>query len=279
VSESPLASSATLPSAARGARRASRVRPPLAGVLSSAYLSVIVVLPIAALISASAKSGFWSAVSAPQSVSALKFTVVASLIVAAINMIAGLALAWVLVRDDFPGKGVVNAIVDLPFALPTIVAGLTLLALYGSDSPVHINVAHTRISVVLALLFVTLPFVVRAVQPVLNEIDRDMEQAAESLGAKPMTVFRRIVLPNLLPAILSGGGLAFARAIGEFGSVVLISGNRPFHTEVASVLIAGRVENGDSSGAAAVSVVLLVASFVLLLAMRALAVRGSRRRG
>ena len=148
----------------------------------------------------------------------------------------GTLIAWVLVRDEFPGKSVVNSLIDLPFALPTIVAGLTLLALYGPDSPVGINVAYTRVAVVLALLFVTLPFVVRAVQPVLLELDREMEQAAESLGASRSTVFRRIVLPNLLPAILAGVGLAFARAIGEFGSVVLISGNIPFETEVAVVL-------------------------------------------
>ena len=136
-------------------------------------------------------------------------------------------IAWVLVRDEFPGKGIVNSLIDLPFALPTIVAGLTLLAFYGPDSPVGINVAFTKVSVVMALLFVTLPFVVRAVQPVLLELDREMEQAAESLGASRFTVFRRIILPNLLPAILAGGGLAFARAVGEFGSLVLITGNDP----------------------------------------------------
>ena len=147
----------------------------------------------------------------------------------------GTLLAWVLVRDRFRGKGLVNALIDLPFALPTIVAGLTLLALYGPRSPIGVNVAFTQFAVLLALLFVTMPFVVRAVQPVLIEIDREMEQAALSLGASNGTVFRRIILPNLVPALLSGAALAFARAVGEFGSVILISGNIPFETQVSSV--------------------------------------------
>jgi sulfate transport system permease protein len=182
-----------------------------------------------------------------------------------INAVFGTLIAWVLVRDDFPGKGIVNSLIDLPFALPTIVAGLTLLALYGPDSPVGINVAYTRAAVVMALLFVTLPFVVRAVQPVLLELDREMEQAAESLGASRTTVFRRIILPNLAPAIIAGAGLAFARAVGEFGSLVLITGNLPFKTEAASYFIFSRVESDDPVGAAAVSVVLLVVALVVLL--------------
>jgi sulfate/thiosulfate transport system permease protein len=185
--------------------------------------------------------------------------------VVVINAIAGTLVAWVLVRDDFPGKGIVNSLIDLPFALPTIVAGLTLLALYGPDSPVGVNVAYTRAAVVMALLFVTLPFVVRAVQPVLLELDREMEQAAESLGASRTTVFRRIILPNLAPAIIAGAGLAFARAVGEFGSLVLITGNLPFKTEAASYFIFSRVESDDPVGAAAVSVVLLVVALVVLL--------------
>jgi sulfate/thiosulfate transport system permease protein len=158
----------------------------------------------------------------------------------------------------------VNMLIDLPFALPTIVAGLTLLALYGSRSPVGINIAYTRVGVAMALLFVTLPFVVRAVQPTLQEVDRDMEEAAASLGAGQFTIFRKIVLPNLRPAIAAGASLAFARALGEFGSVVLISGNLPYKTEVASVFIFGQIENDNVQGAAAVSVVLLVATVVLL---------------
>ena len=163
----------------------------------------------------------------------------------AINAVMGTAIAWVLVRDRFPGKSIVNAVIDLPFALPTIVAGLVLLALYGPESPIGIDVAYTRTAVVLALLFVTLPFVVRSVQPVLLELDREMEEAAESLGARPFGVFRRIVFPNLLPAILSGVALSFARAVGEFGSVVLISGNIPFDTQVSAVDIFGQIETNN----------------------------------
>jgi sulfate transport system permease protein len=209
-------------------------------------------------------SGFWDAVSAPQAVAALKLTVIASLIVIAINAVFGTIIAWVLVRDEFPGKKLVNAFIDLPFALPTIVAGLTLLTLYGKDSPVGLDVAFTRAAVVFALLFVTLPFVVRAVQPLLLELDRGMEEAAASLGAGGPAIFRRIVFPNLLPGIAAGVALAFARALGEFGSLVLITGNIPFKTEVSSVFIFNQIESGNTSGAAAVSVVLLGVSLILL---------------
>jgi sulfate transport system permease protein len=176
----------------------------------------------------------------------------------------------VLVRDDFRGKSVMNSVIDLPFALPTIVAGLTLLALYGPKSPIGINVAFTRTAIVLALLFVTLPFVVRTVQPVLLELDADMEEAARSLGASELAVFRRIVLPNILPGILSGVALAFARAVGEIGALVLISGNLPYRTEVASVYVFLRIQSGDGTSAAAVSVVLLVISFAVLLLIGAI---------
>jgi sulfate transport system permease protein len=175
----------------------------------------------------------------------------------------------VLVRDDFRGKSVVNAIIDLPFALPTIVAGLVLLALYGPRSPIGINVAYTRTAIVMALLFVTLPFVVRTVQPVLQELDREMEEAAHSLGASEAGTFRRIVLPNILPGILSGVAMAFAKAVGEFGSLVIITGNLPYRTEVSSVYVFGRIESGDGSGAAAAAVVLLTLSFVVLLGIGA----------
>jgi sulfate/thiosulfate transport system permease protein len=231
---------------------------------------VIVVLPIAALVWAATKDGsqsFWSAISEPGAVAALKLTLGASLAVAAFNAVLGTVTAWVLVRDDFRGKAFVNAVIDLPFALPTIVAGLTLLALYGPKSPIGINVAYTRTAIVLALMFVTLPFVVRTVQPVLQELDPQMEQAAASLGASEATSFRRIVFPNILPGILSGVALALAKAIGEFGSLVIITGNLPYRTEVSSVYIFGRIESGDTAAAAAVSVVLLVLSFVLLLSI------------
>jgi sulfate transport system permease protein len=171
------------------------------------------------------------------------------------------------VRDEFPGKRLVSALIDLPFALPTIVAGLTLLALYGPRSPLHVDVSFTRVGIALALLFVTLPFVVRSVQPVLLTLEPDAEEAAASLGAKPRQVFRRVVLPSIMPAILSGAGLAFARAVGEFGSIVLISGNLPFKTEVASVFIYGRIQSDDITGAAAVSIVLLLVSLAILVAI------------
>jgi sulfate transport system permease protein len=233
-----------------------------------AYLSIVALIPLAAVVVRSLDGGFdsfWDSVTNDQAVAALRLTLIASAIVVLVNAVAGTLIAWVLVRDEFPGKGFVNSLIDLPFALPTIVAGLTLLAFYGPDSPVGVNLAFTKVSVVLALLFVTLPFVVRAVQPVLLELDREMEEAAESLGASRFTVFRRIILPNLMPAIIAGGGLAFARAVGEFGSLVLITGNVPFDTQAASVFIFGLVESDDSQGAAAVSVVLLVAALVVLL--------------
>ena len=191
-------------------------------------------------------------------------TLVVSVAVCLINAVLGTIVAWILVRDRFYGQGIVNAIIDLPFALPTIVAGLTLLALYGPNGPVGVNIAFSRTAILLALLFVTLPFVIRTVQPVLLELDREMEEAAASLGAGPLRTFRYIVFPNLFPAILSGVALAFARAIGEFGSVVLISGNIPGRTEVASVYIKGLIEGDRPSTAAAVSVLLLVISLVLL---------------
>jgi sulfate transport system permease protein len=255
------------------APRELRLRPPLAQGLATLYLSLIVLLPLAALAWRSRDGGghaFWSAVSGGEAVAALRLTLVAAFAVAAINAVAGTLLAWVLVRDDFCGRGIVNALIDLPFALPTVVAGLTLLALYGPRSPVGVDVAYSRTAVVLALLFVTLPFVVRTVQPTLIELDREMEDAAASLGARPLTIFRRIILPNLVPAILSGVALAYARAIGEFGSVVLISGNLPFKTEVAPVYIFGQIQSGNQSGAAALSVVLLAISLGVLLLIGAL---------
>jgi sulfate transport system permease protein len=233
-----------------------------------AYLSIVALIPLAAVVVRSTEGGldaFWTAVTNDQAVAALRLTLTASLIVVVVNAVAGTLIAWVLVRDEFRGRSVVNSLIDLPFALPTIVAGLTLLAFYGPDSPIGVNLAFTEVSVVLALLFVTLPFVVRAVQPVLLELDREMEEAAESLGAGKRTVFLRIILPNLLPAIIAGGGLAFARAVGEFGSLVLITGNIPFETQAASVFIFSQVESDNPIGASAVSVVLLVVALVVLL--------------
>jgi len=232
------------------------------------YLSLVVLLPLAALVWSSRAGGlgaFWHEATRPEAVAALKLTLGVAAVCALVNAVAGTAIAWVLVRDRFRGKGLVDSVIDLPFALPTIVAGLTLLALYGPNGPFRVDIAFTRLGLLVALLFVTLPFVVRAVQPVLMELDTEMEEAAASLGARPLAIFRRIVFPNLLPAILSGVALAFARAVGEFGAVVLISGNIPFKTEVSSVYIFGQLQSGNTSGAAAVSVVLLVISLGVLL--------------
>ena len=237
--------------------------------VATGYLSLVVLLPLAALVWSARGGDFWDQATRPEAVAALKLTLAVAAVCALVNAVAGTAIAWTLVRDRFPGKGIVDALIDLPFALPTIVAGLTLLALYGQGGPFGINVAFTRTALLLALLFVTLPFVVRAVQPVLLELDTEMEEAAASLGARPLAVFRRIVFPNLLPAILSGVALAFARAVGEFGAVVLISGNLPFKTEVASVYIFGQLQAGNESGAAAVSVLLLAISLAVLLAIGA----------
>jgi sulfate transport system permease protein len=242
------------------------------------YLSVIVLLPLAALVSQSFENGlstFWDQVTSPLAVSSLELTVIASLIVVAINAIFGTIIAWILVRDEFPGKAAINAVIDLPFALPTIVASLTLLAIYGNDSPLGIDIALTRTAVVVALLFVTLPFVVRAVQPLLIEMDREMEEAAASLGASGFTVFRRIIFPNLLPGLAAGVALAFARALGEFGSVLIFAGGLP-ETQVSSVFIRQQIESGNEVGAAAVSVVLLVASLLLLAIVTLIQRWGSR---
>lgn len=238
--------------------------------LAVTYLSLLVLLPLAAVATKAFSSGwssFWQAVSQPEAVAALKLTLLCSLGVAVFNALAGTVIAWVLVRDHFVGQRLVNALIDLPFALPTVVAGLTLITLYGPDGPFGVNVVGTRIGILLALAFVTLPFCVRAVQPVLAELDRESEEAAASLGASPATVVRRIVLPSIAPAMLAGAGMAFARAIGEFGSVVLISDNIPFRTEVASSWIYSLFQSDEPGAAAAVSVVLIAIALVVLTAI------------
>lgn len=235
--------------------------------LTAVYLGLLVLIPIAAILWRSVADGldaFVAAIASPQALAALQLTLTISFVVMLINVVMGTILAWILVRDDFPGKPVVNALIDLPFALPTIVAGLTLLTLYGPQSPFGINVAYSQVGIAFAMLFITLPFVVRAVQPVLAELDREMEEAAASLGASSPTVLRRIVMPNLAPAMLTGAALGFARSIGEFGSVVLIAGNIPYRTELASVYIFGQVEADRPGSAAAISIVLLVVSLALL---------------
>ncbi|MDF5754307.1 sulfate ABC transporter permease subunit CysT [Spongiactinospora sp. TRM90649] len=245
------------------------------------YLSLIVLIPLAAVVWRSQERGighFFRAVTTPDAWAALTLTLGASAVVALINLVMGSIIAWVLVRDRFAGKTVVDTLIDLPFALPTIVAGLVLLTLYGPASPLGIDLAYSRAGVVLALLFVTLPFVVRTVQPVLLELDTEMEQAAASLGARSAQIFVRVILPNLVPAMLSGTALAFARSMAEIGSVVLISGNLPFQTQVASVHIFSQVETDNPVGAAAVSTVLLVVALATLVILDVLQ-RWGRRRG
>lgn len=234
------------------------------------YLSLLVLIPIAAVATQAFHGGwsaFWSAVRNPESWAAIKLTLLSAAIVVLVNIIAGTAIAWVLVRDQFPGKRLLGALVDLPFALPTVIAGLTLLSLYGPDSPIHLDIANTRLAVWVALAFVTLPFAVRSIQPVLEELELDAEEAAASLGAGSFTVFRRIVLPSLAPAMISGAALAFARALGEYGSLVLFTSGLPFKTEVASIRIFGLFESDDNQAAAAVSLALLVLSLAVLLAL------------
>jgi sulfate/thiosulfate transport system permease protein len=257
-----------------GPRLAARVRGGLGtglnGGLVVLYLSVIVLIPLAAVVhrsTAAGWAGFWHQVTAPQAWSALKLTVGLSVVVALVNLVMGTLIAWVLVRDRLPGQRLLDTIIDLPFALPTIVAGLVLLLLYGQGSPLGINLAYARSGVLVALLFVTLPFVVRTVQPVLLELDRDMEEAAASLGAGPLQIFRRIVLPTIAPAMAAGTTLAFARALSEFGSTVLISGNVPFKTQVAAVSIYGQIESDNMTGAAAISTVLLAVALVVLVVL------------
>jgi sulfate transport system permease protein len=238
-------------------------------------MSVIVLIPLAAVAVKAVSSGvgtFWSSITNSFAVQTLLVTLGSSLLVAVIGALMGTVVAWVLVRDDFPGKRIVNALIDLPFALPTIVAGLTLLALYGPGSPVGVDLVFTWTGVVVTLMFVTLPFVVRSVQPVLLELDRDVEEAAASLGASNATIFRRIVLPELKPAILSGTALAFARCMGEYGSVVLIAAK----VKIASLVIFADVESGAPQAAASLSVVLLLIALLVLLGLRKWGTRGVR---
>jgi len=244
------------------------------------WFSILVLIPLAAVVVTAGDGGlsaFWTTVTSTQTASAIRLTVLQALLVTALNVVMGTALAWVLVRDRFRGKRVLDVVIDVPFALPTIVAGLVLLSLYGPKSPVGIDVANTRIAVFLALAFVTLPFVVRTTQPVLEALERDVEEAAASLGASRLTTFRRIILPALLPAITAGAALSFARAIGEYGSLVLLSGNLPNRTEVASVRILSYLENGSQASAASVATILLVVALVVIVGLDILQRRVARR--
>ncbi|AEV74795.1 sulfate ABC transporter, permease protein CysT [Mycolicibacterium rhodesiae NBB3] len=248
--------------------------------VATTWLSLIVLLPLAAIVWQSAGGGwsaFWEAITSNGAIESFRVTLTVSVVVAVVNSVFGLMVAWVLTRDDFWGKRYVDAIIDLPFALPTIVASLVMLALYGANSPVGLSLQQTIWGIGIALAFVTLPFVVRSVQPVLLELDREVEEAAASLGADNFTIFRLVVLPALLPSLLSGAGLAFSRAIGEYGSVVLIGGAVPGKTEVSSQYIRQLIEFDDRTGAAAVSIVLLVISFVILFILRTIGSRAAKR--
>lgn len=242
------------------------------------WLSLIVLLPLAAMTDKSLSEGvgqFWDQVTSSAALDSLKLILVCSLIVVAINAVFGTIVAWLLVRDNFPGKSIVNAIIDLPFALPTIVASLILIQLWGKNSPVGVDFALTRLAIVVALCFVTLPFVVRAVQPLLIEMDKDMEEAAASLGAGGSTIFRRIIFPNLLPGLAAGVALAFARALGEYGSVLLFAGGKS-DTTVTSILIGQKIEQGNEVGAAALSIVLLLMALACLAIITLIQRWGSR---
>lgn len=237
------------------------------------WFSLLVLIPLAAVVVTASEGGwsaFWRAVTTEQTAAAIRLTVGTALLVTLVNVVMGTMIAWVLVRDRFFGQRLIEVLIDVPFALPTIVAGLVLLSLYGPTSPLGIDVANTRPAVFLAFLFVTLPFVVRTVQPVLAELDPEVEEAAASLGASRFTTFRRIILPSLAPAIAAGAALSFARGMSEYGSLILLSGNLPMRTEVASVRIFSSIENDNVHSAAAVATVLLVISFAVILTVDAI---------
>lgn len=252
------------------------------------YLSLLVLIPLATLPIKAAElslADFWSVVTEPRVVASYKLTFGAALIAAVVNVVFGLIVAWCLVRYRFPGKRLVDALVDLPFALPTAVAGIALTALYANngwlgqllENGFGWKVAYTPVGIVIALIFISLPFVVRTVQPVLEDIEREIEEAAASLGASRWQAFQRVLLPTLLPALLTGFALAFARALGEYGAVVFIAGNMPMISEITPLLIISKLEQFDYAGAAAIATVMLAFSFVLLLIINGLQFWQARR--
>ena len=248
--------------------------------LSMIWFSLLVLVPLIAIVVTASDggwSGFRDALTNEQTAAAIRLTVGMAFLVTAVNVVMGTTIAWVLVRDRFPGQRFLEVLIDIPFALPTIVAGLVLLSLYGPDSPVGVDIANKRSAVFVALLFVTLPFIVRTVQPVLEELERDVEEAAMSLGASRFTTFRRITLPSITPAIAAGAALAFARAVSEYGSLVLLSGNLPMKTEVTSVRILSSIENDNLVGAAAVATILLAISLLVIVTFDVLQRRLVRR--
>jgi sulfate transport system permease protein len=265
------ATTVRIPARRRRAPRVGRLGAPSGVGLGVAMLwfSLVVMIPLAAIVAKTTSGGwsqFWDTLTNRQTAAAIRLTVTQAALVTLMNIVMGTLIAWVLVRDRFRGKRILEIVIDVPFALPTIVAGLVLLSLYGPKSPVGIDVSNTRSAVFLALAFVTVPFVVRTVQPVLEELDPEVEEAAASLGASRITIFRRIILPSLAPAIAAGAALSFARAISEYGSLVLLSGNLALRTEVTSVRILTYIENGNLAAASAVATALLcVALFVIVL--------------
>jgi sulfate/thiosulfate transport system permease protein len=274
-------------SGGRPARRRRSARPGSLTVVSGlglgvalVWFSLLVLIPLAMVVATSGEDGwegFWGTLTNSQTLSAVRLTVVQALLVTLLNVVMGTMIAWVLVRDRFPGKRILDVVIDIPFALPTIVAGLVLLSLYGPQSPLGVDVANTRISVFMALAFVTLPFIVRTVQPVLEELEADVEEASASLGANRLTTFRRIILPSLVPAIAAGAALSFARGISEYGSLVLLSGNLPNRTEVASVRVLTYIENGDAASAATVATLMLVVALFVIVALDLIQRRVARR--
>jgi sulfate transport system permease protein len=281
VPETPPPGDTTRPPSRRGRRpRRRSTLSASSGVGLGVAMTWFSLLVLTALV-VTATAGGWdqyvTTLSNAQTWAAIRLTVGQALFVTLLNIVMGTIIAWVLVRDRFWGKGVLEIIIDIPFALPTIVAGLVLLSLYGKDSPLGLEWANTERSVTLALAFVTLPFVVRTVQPVLEELEGDVEEAAASLGAKRMTIVRRIILPSLVPAIAAGAALAFARAISEYGSLVLLSGNLPFRTEVVSVRVLTFIENGNTAAAAALASVMLAVALFVIVALDLVQRRVARR--
>jgi sulfate transport system permease protein len=274
-------------SGGRPARKRRSARPGSLTVVSGlglgvalTWFSLLVLIPLAMVVATSGEdgwSGFWGTLTNSQTLSAVRLTVTQAFLVTLVNIVMGTMIAWVLVRDRFPGKRILDVVIDIPFALPTIVAGLVLLSLYGPQSPVGIDVANTRIAVWMALAFVTLPFIVRTVQPVLEELEADVEEASASLGATRLTTFRRIILPSLVPSIAAGAALSFARGISEYGSLVLLSGNLPNRTEVVSVRVFTYIENGDTASAATVATLMLVVALVVIVALDLIQRRIARR--
>ncbi len=279
---SPVSPSASVATPVRRGRGAQRVLPGFGLTLGYTlfYLSVIVLIPIVALFFKTFEltwEQFWTAVSAPRVVASYKLTFGASLLAAFVNLVFGLLVAWVLVRYQFPGKKIVDALVDLPFALPTAVAGISLTALLAGNGwvgqfmePLGIQLAFNPNGIVIALIFIGLPFVVRTVQPVLEDSEKELEEAATSLGASRWQIFYKVLLPTITPALLTGFAMAFARALGEYGSVIFIAGNMPMVSEITPLIIIGKLEQYDYAGATAVAVVMLFFAFIMLLVINGL---------